>query len=69
MTLPNRPVPDDDEKTPAPEPGRNPQVPKEPGPAPGPADPDKEEPEGAPGRLGDDDATDPDVGGAGGTGA
>lgn len=41
MTMPSRPLPDDDENT-FPEPGRRPDEPKEPGPAPGPVDPEKQ---------------------------
>jgi len=38
VTVPVRPLPDDDPNT-FPEPGRRPDEPKEPGPAPGPRDP------------------------------
>jgi hypothetical protein len=69
MTMPTRPLPDDDPNT-WPEPGREPSVPKEPGPAPGPQDPEDDEL-----RRSDEEAglvrdhTPLDPGGGGSTGA
>lgn len=70
MTMPNRPLPDDDPNT-YPEPGRQPAVPKEPGPAPGPEDPEEEKERetkrDSSSLLGDHTPLDP--GGGGSTGA
>jgi hypothetical protein len=48
MTMPSRPLPDDDEMHPS-EPGRDPSQPKEPGPAPAPEEVPQPEPSQEPG--------------------
>ena len=65
MVQPGRPVPDDDESTPIPEPGRKPGAPVEPvGPARTP-----EETTDEPGGVPEGTPVDPDGGGSGGSGA